>query len=462
MAVLRLCTCYPNGFSTEESLQIVKFAHRDVFILPNTSQIVYRGNTVDECLQQIKDNKTDILPNLVQLNVFAPHVRFFTITDQSEYEIMSSYDPAKAAPDRPEVMDVCFMWESSVLISTILFMMMFWSFFRSHSHIVRGFKQFIAEQKYKCECRFKQPASVIRILIEVILNRYDSADMSRASRKSLAYRLMFTALLFLSFYLHFYFSSYIKTELVTLEKPFLIDSFETALTAPQRKPMWLTYDAGWKNFRDAPKDSVMHKLWLKSSENQRLISLDLMNGPQFADDVASFKNILIAHWMTMGITFSILCPVTRPFMGQRNLIKLNSGTGSDPIASVYNDRISSEWLKQLHTRVIRSQESGLLRFAASKFLLPPTFAGVLNANNLTDNCGEPVEETTAVVVDKEISDFVSLFRVCGYCIVTAFGCLSLENFAASRKRVRVMGEIWQRTGQRIISIIRSKRTQTLA
>lgn len=431
MVVIRYCSSYPSDFTMDDpALKVAKYAVTNSLFIPNATQIFHREDTNENCVQRISENKSDIIPNWTALNVAAPHVKFFTITDQSSPVIISSYEPITSTSST-DVMSVCQLYEYNVLYLMAAMVVVVWLFFKTHSWIYRRHKRdlaSIAEKITRCEIRLKtrQPTSFAELLLDIILDHYDSTAINRAGRKSLSFRLLFAFLLFTSFLLHFFFATSIKTSLVTVDKAVIISTFEEAYSRPGLQPKWLTYDSSWKNFRDAKAQSIMHKLWLRAKDHQPTFALGVSNGIPTISSITRQEIILIGQWVTMNIAYATLCPISRPFMGTRRMIMRSTDVLQQTAASVYNDRMDRRIARRIHTRTLRSQEGGIVQGILSKFEPPMNLRDSVQPELFRLCEQNRVEEAHAVVLQKTVRDFASLIAIAGVIVTLAVVRIAIE------------------------------------
>ena len=91
------------------------------------------------CLDQISQNLTDVFLNWTPLRTYAPHVRFFTITDQSASIILSSYDPSPSTSET-DVLSTFSAYSALVTVLTIALLALAYVFFELYSTVHQNSK----------------------------------------------------------------------------------------------------------------------------------------------------------------------------------------------------------------------------------------------------------------------------------------------------------------------------------
>lgn len=100
-------------------------------------------------------------------------------------------------------------------------------------------------------------------------------------------------LCFYMFWTTFYFTSMVRTELVTVEKPKTINSYQDVLDDKNRCPIWMSSMTDHHQFRNAPQDSMEWKIWQKALKMGDFM-IDSSRFTEALKDILDQKRVLIA------------------------------------------------------------------------------------------------------------------------------------------------------------------------
>ena len=220
--------------------------------------------------------------------------------------------------------------------------------------------------------------------------------------------------------MHFFFKSFIKTELVTVEKADIISSFEQVYQIPNLKAKWVTYDTDYENFESAPSDSVQHRLWLRSQPNPLFtLTMDNVETSQaYLEAICAADMVVIGHWVTMDLMYACICPVSRYLKFKKPMIKRLAQNSEVPKASVYNDRLDERIIKALARRTMALAESDLQKYFLSNAESPYDISFVPKEHFQSCREDHAGEAGHPVVPQKVMKDFESLFKLS--CCINAF------------------------------------------
>ena len=287
----------------------------------------------DGCLDQIGRNLTDIFVNWTPLRTYAPHVRFFPITDQSAAMILSTYDPSPLTSET-DVLSILSAYTTTVTLLTIALLAFAYLFFKLYSTVHgecrhgsvpgacdSGLSPSPAEKeqrtnKKKGEKKPKRPG-YLQLLIGMLLSQYSSyADISGSNGKTLSFKVAFIFVNLFFFFQHFFFGSFIKTELVTVDKADIISTYDQIEQIPLQRVKWITYDTVYTRFENAPPGSGKNKLWIRSQPDAMVTPLAERSGVKLFQDLFTNWTSVIGHWVTIHIIHAAMCPAARELQAE--------------------------------------------------------------------------------------------------------------------------------------------------
>lgn len=421
------------------SLRPIEFALNDLFILPNLTQVRSLEAQTSTCLDQITQNQTDILPNWTPLTTYAPHFMFFTITDQSSSVIISSYNP-NLSTSETGVLSTFTEYSIDVALLSLMLVTCFMTLFRTHSAVYARYQRWQTSLLHGSSWRTfggeRKAIGYWDLLLGLLLLQYSSrCCMDGSSLKSFSFKLLFMTSVCFTAMQHFYFSSFIKTELVTVEKARIITSIDEVLEIPSMMGRWITYDSDYKNYKNAPPESVMNKLWLRSQPDAMVSPSPSLAGgvKHLMDEICHGEAVAIGHWVTMGIMHAAMCPIGRFLELTAKIIKRLTPGHQIPMASVYNDRMDKDIVKSLAKRVTASAEFDIMGHLLSQFESPVDI-GMVRKEDVTACQQDQVQQdqTDVLVRPKIREDFDSLLILCCVLVTLSFLLFLCEKYRVSQ------------------------------
>ena len=263
------------------------------------------------------------------------------------------------------------------------------------------------------------------LLIGLLLSQYSSdSGISGSNRKRLSFKVAFIFISLFLFFQHFFFISFIKTELATIDKAEIISNYDQIEQNPHLKVKWITYDTVYTKFQNAPPGSVKNQLWLRSQPDAMVTPTAQLSQEKFFKDLIYGRVVAIGHWVTMSIIHAAMCPIARFFLHRRLLVKRYVTGDEIPACSVYNDRMDKRIVKYLAKRVTASVEFNTKEYLTSTFEAPYHVATAASKEDVIACREEHGQDAgQAVVPQKVMKDFHSLFVM--WFGVTAFSFIML-------------------------------------
>ena len=132
----------------------------------------------------------------------------------------------------------------------------------------------------------------------------------------------------------------------------------------------------------------------------------------------------------MRLAYSGLCPFAR-LMQLNPMIMVPTNDIPEASASGFNDRLDRSVVIKLNRRVMKAEESGIMRFLSkttnSKSTpINPHTNMLVGEENIRICMLNHIEKEETIVIDKKIHDFQILFTVYRYAIFVALIILLLE------------------------------------
>ena len=232
-------------------------------------------------------------------------------------------------------------------------------------------------------------------------------------------------LLTYSYFVTYFYSSMIKTDMVTVKAPLVINSYQDIVDDLAIEPyIWYKFDE-YKSFRDAPSGSLKKKIWeriLKMGVNKLVLGRSSM---QFYSDKHPFmhtKAVIIAYSSVANFakySYGIyLKKLEKSCKKSRKFLFVSDPTDSLKLSTTVLNRISSEAVSQRYERRMKRffeghfwdkmvDNSGL----QSVKLLAPIFGAESDISDVDNYAGQKVILSEPVLITADITYFMFLFTL---------------------------------------------------
>ena len=212
--------------------------------------------------------------------------------------------------------------------------------------------------------RFNQ-SSLLTLLVAVFLKQFGGFNIT-SSRFTVRLMLLLIAVFF--FNIHFFFTSMIKTEMVVIERPETISTYEEILQRPDCKPMWPKIASSHYEFANADPESTAGRIWKRAKSigiDKSFVNLGLDTFPVAVQGIRKKAVALIPNFLSKAFA-SIGCSMLR---ANKISTDVNMWYKTDPDAEerlltvVRSPHASKEVGQKLDVFVTRSSEHGLLEYS---------------------------------------------------------------------------------------------------
>ena len=218
MKLLRICTSYPYDMSLRQpAMKVLYFLALDVFKLSGFNRTYHREDLAVGCQMRIMRNESDLMPNLTPVKKMIPRFGKFQMLNLHPRHIVSAYKTIPKASEMTVFSTVCRFSAETYLFVFLLscFVYLVFKMFRKLNSRGRRYSDFMN-------------------LFAICLHQFIFEP------KANSLRIATISLFILYFYIHFYFASFIKTELVTQDQVDIIGSYEDLLQKPGVKAKWMS------------------------------------------------------------------------------------------------------------------------------------------------------------------------------------------------------------------------------
>lgn len=214
----------------------------------------------DGCLGSMQRNESDVAFISVPTPVLGPNLTQGSTIGSEEVHILSTYTSSVDQINASVLNSIQVFNQTTSLLSGLTLMSLI----------------LLLVSRLFLLCRRKKLFAVFRWAAAFCLAwfvKQFSATHFNARRTGT--RLTVLLILVTVFLLHAFFNSMIKTELSVTKKPVIVESYADILDREDVRSVWSNTMADFALFRDAPADSLMHKVWKdafrKAAGNERRI-----------------------------------------------------------------------------------------------------------------------------------------------------------------------------------------------
>ena len=202
-------------------------------------KMLYNG-----CLGSVQRNQSDVLTALLTMPVIGPNLTQTIVDGSQRMTIMSAYKKASLAHDthRTSVLDMFAGVSSDVWLVACQFLVMLLLTMAIRLRFARSF------QRNSLGLSFKAITACILKQCCVSLPRVASVKM------------IFTLTVLMTFYLSFFVSSMIKTDMVVVRPPLTISTYEQLMQSG-RRPTWHALTSDMRAYQEATAGSLEWRVW---------------------------------------------------------------------------------------------------------------------------------------------------------------------------------------------------------
>jgi hypothetical protein len=401
------------------------------------------------CGQKLISNETDLVPVMFNYPSYYEYMDYITLLKDGKFTILSSYTPVNldfAKTKSTDSLSGFASFSPAVNLAVALFIIAFYSLFKRFypdrkSEIVH-MKPFAATEWSVTLRVWKNVAHQVapfNIMVGMLLKQYSACSGINA-KHSLTFRyILLLVMSFLSI-LHFMFVSFERTELVVIDKPVLLDSYQAVLDNKKVIPNWISYENGHIQYKNAKEGSMKHRIWQKAREHCPvdfsgcLVPLSKENAVSYMKKIVDQDIVIISGEFANSIAHAGMCPLARELSPNPMILRIDPNEEAVPLGIGYNkllDESMPQVAKTVTTRGRRTHESGIVLK-----LLIPTRSPIASLTSSTAfwKCLHPEEDgRDSMYKSKPWKDYQRLMMICTSLIMIAvtIHLFTIRNF---RKR----------------------------
>lgn len=315
----------------------------------------------EKCLQTIQDNKTDVIVQTFHfpLNPNLTNIRQGQVQGEYNTVITSMYDSNVTKEDNVDIIDTfnCLDPDIWVLIMAMLLLiggLMVFSFVVKSSFMMRPTKQRLFlnracvlrarlirnRKKHRKRMIVDELGETFNMIWKGMINKDDSLSNPRSRQdQSWSRAILRIALCFFMFLIIFYFTSMVRTELVTVKSPELIHNYEDVLKKENMMPAFIATNTDYLPFKEAnDKNSKEAKIWARVLHQPGGVAASMMHGHMFVKGISSMleQKAVLIHTRERGYiirTFACKTKAILVYIFQRkDFVTMRSWTEGDPSA----------------------------------------------------------------------------------------------------------------------------------
>jgi hypothetical protein len=337
--MLRICLPIIKGFvewSSETGLtghaRLIFQMNLDTIVGNNKNWTILLTNSADECLDQLERNESDVTINTVYFPVNHPNVKEGPVAGEFNMAITSFYNSTISGMGKDvDIIDTFNslnpeIWVLILGMLTLVGALMTIGYVVKTSFMMRPTKRKVLYLNRNCELHVK----VIRnrkkyrkkLIIDDMKETFDvlwkgliNKDESLAhpfSRKNESWSrgILRISLCFFMFLIIFYFTSMVRTELVTVSKPKTINTYQDILDE-NMIPVFIGSSDDYHTFKQAKKGTMERRIWDRLLQEcpvyQKCLKTGVGEFSQALQVMMEFKKVLIASMERSYVVRPLSC-----------------------------------------------------------------------------------------------------------------------------------------------------------
>ena len=361
---------------------------------------------IDDCLLSLQRNESDVIMFPYTMIDVLPNVETGPVANEETIGMLSVYR-FESNDNKPGIFGTFQAFSSNVLLLIVSFMFLFYALMT----IVYSLEN--TRRRYTiCGNRSTW------IFIFSIFSFFVKQFFSWPGKETLVKKLIICCLLAFSFFSTFFYASMIKTDIVTVETPHVLVSYQDILDNPQVKPYIFHITDEYRTFKSAPDGSVKKRIWeviVKNGIGKHILDTNDLEAGTVADaDFMNMKGVVIGFSNEL-YGFKYFGKLRLKGTKLRFLISFDPS--EQPIISTFvmntfMDRKTFWLLKRQLTKVHEANLFDKMRddFAKNMAMVIGSFVGFgQDISNAESFVSERVLLPNAVLITPDFAYFSSLF-----------------------------------------------------
>ena len=415
------------------------------------SLVDVRDSRFDGCIGLMQRNESDISLGVFNIPLTAKNITYTKVEAFDKMGILSGYDRRKEGDKKAtHVMDMIFafsptLWILVIMTFALLFVLLFMSMRIKiwNQSIRRARRRRLGISR---PCARKQMvqrtgilSTVTRAVVSSLLKQSSATPPSISGYGPL--NLLFTMMTLLSFYSGYYLTSMIKTEMVVVEKPITVESYEDVLRMG-KWPVWLASFTDMVTFQNAADGSLEQEIWNKAIAlgiNESLIQMTpdsfINHGMRLAKkETVAFMSQFLGERAFPYCT----CVVSRASNISTNtnfLFRQDESAKETLRFSIENHVIERQVSRRVSYRIQKIFEAGL-KNAALRYIDPAPAFGLTNVDQhfraIRECCSNVVMMPEAELHPVPPHHYLSLALTAAALLCSAVVVLAIELLSESR------------------------------
>ena len=383
---------------------------------------------LDPCLKSLQQNESDAVFLPYSMPVILENITTGTVTYESKLGLISAYK-CESHDFKPAILGTFGSFSLDVCVFILHFFLLLYGLLAS----VR-----MLEQKRSGSKTGHEHSWIPELIFSFFVKQFHSSPGNASFSKAV----ITCCLLGFSFYVTYFYSSMIKTDMVTVKTPNVIASYQDIIDDPDVKPYIMHILDEYQSFKFAPPGSAKRKIWERIVKNGLdkyiLESKNPENGMAADQDLASTKGVIIAFSNAIAaIKYLAMMRVKKTNL--RILIAFDPSENAVMSAFVMNKLASKEILLPYEVRGRRMLQADLYTKMTDSVgkVVGITFGEQMSfgkdISNLESFVSERVLLPESVVVKPDILYFKKLFISLVGLYFLAFIVLLIEKYTFKKQ-----------------------------
>ena len=381
---------------------------------------------IDECLLSLQRNESDVIMFPYAMIGFLPDVETGPVANEEMIGMLSVYS-FESNDNKPGIFGTFQAFSSNVLLLIVCFMFLF-HVLMTIIYSLENTRRRYTVHGNRCTWKF----------IFSIFSFFVKQSSSWPGKETLVKKLTICCLLAFSYFSTFFYSSMIKTDIVTVKTPHVLATYQDILDNPQVKPYIFRVTDEYRTFKSAPNGSIKKRIWeviVKNGVEKHVLDTNDLEAGTVAD--ADFMNM---KGVVMGFSNELH---GFKYFGKLRLkgTKLRFLISFDPseqsiistfVMNTFMDSKASRLLKRQLTQVHEANLYDKMRddFAKNFAMVIGSFVGLgQDISDAESFVSERILLPNAVLITPEVAYFSSLFILYFVLVLISFLILISERYS---------------------------------
>ena len=234
----------------------------NVSLFPKTANVQSAmdesDDNIDPCLASLQQNESDVVFMPYSMPTMLANITTGVVAHEAKIGMMSTY---KFESDDSKLT----IFETFTSFSAEVCFLIFCTILAMYALI--GSTYILEKKQISSELTNNGIKSSTRFIPELILSYFVKQFGSWPGDMNIHKGILFGCLMTFSYFITYYYSSMIKTDMVTVKAPHVVRTYQDVLDDPTLNPGFIHFYDEYRSFKTAPTGSLKNKIWERLVKN---------------------------------------------------------------------------------------------------------------------------------------------------------------------------------------------------